>query len=145
MTRGYERVVVDTYAWVELFAGSEKGKAVKRVLSEAEELYTPDIVLAELARKYAREGLREDVIRARLKLIERLSTLVSINVEIASLVARAYQRLVENSRRRGLKAKPSLADAVILAIAWHLRARVLTGDKHFERLDENNMDRMMHV
>ncbi|MGQ9691076.1 MAG: hypothetical protein ACUVQY_07445 [Thermoproteota archaeon] len=40
------RIVVDSYAWVELFIGSEKGRLVKEKLSEADEVYTPDIVLA---------------------------------------------------------------------------------------------------
>ena len=55
------KIVVDTYAWIEIFIGSEKGSKVRDVILNAESVYTPDIVLAEISRKYAREGIAEDV------------------------------------------------------------------------------------
>jgi len=49
------KIVVDSYAWIELFAGSDKGEKVRRkYMEKSEEIYTPDIVLAEMARKYIR-------------------------------------------------------------------------------------------
>ena len=42
--------------------GSRKGQAVKEKLGSAEEVYTPDAVLAELARKFIREGLESNVV-----------------------------------------------------------------------------------
>ncbi|AEM39712.1 PilT protein domain protein [Pyrolobus fumarii 1A] len=135
MTR-VERLVVDTYAWIELFTGGPRATLVKSLLVDAEELYTPDIVLAELARKYMREDIDAKIVRERLKAVERLSTVVMIDVETAVLVGRAYRRLLDNAKRLGLKAKPSLADAIILAAAWRLKAKVLTGDMHFKNLEE---------
>ncbi len=136
MTRGFERVVVDTYAWIELFTNGPRAGLVKKVLLEAEELYTPDIVLAELARKYAREGVDAARVKQRLAVIERLSTILCIDPELAARIGDAHSKLLEHARKRGLKSKPSLADAVILAAAWVLRAKVLTGDQHFEGLPE---------
>ena len=46
-------VVLDTYAWVEYFRGSERGLVVKEFLEKGE-VVTPSITLAELARKYKR-------------------------------------------------------------------------------------------
>jgi len=43
------------------------------VLANADMVYTPDTVLAEIARKYLREGADEDVIIERLKLIVKCS------------------------------------------------------------------------
>jgi len=63
------KIVVDTYAWVELFIGSKKGLIVKENLGSAEEVYTPDIVLAELARKYRREGVEASEVEERLSKI----------------------------------------------------------------------------
>ncbi len=53
------KIVVDSCAWVELFIGSDKGAVIKEKLSDVEEILTPDIVLAELARKYRREGVND--------------------------------------------------------------------------------------
>ena len=46
----------DTYAWVEYFLGTDKGLKVRALLREKGG-YTPSIVLAEVSRKYLREGV----------------------------------------------------------------------------------------
>ncbi len=130
------RIVVDTYAWVEFFLGTEKGEVVKRLIFETDEVYTPDIVLAELARKYVREGVEESEVAKRVKAVEDVSTIVPVDHEAALLTAKAYLELVEHARALGLKKKPSLADAVVLAQARRLKARVVTGDPHFRGLPE---------
>ena len=57
------RIVVDSWAWIELFKASPAGRAAKQIIEEAENVFTPGIVLAELARKYLREG--EDIVAIR--------------------------------------------------------------------------------
>ena len=42
------RLVVGSYAWVELFLGSQKGLKVRRMIADADEVRTPDVVLAEI-------------------------------------------------------------------------------------------------
>ncbi|MDK2383479.1 MAG: PIN domain-containing protein, partial [Candidatus Korarchaeota archaeon] len=54
---GSRTLVVDSYAWIEYFLGSDKGKKVLEELRRAEEVITPSVVLAELAHKYFREGM----------------------------------------------------------------------------------------
>jgi hypothetical protein len=34
--------VIDSYAWIEHFIGSEKGREVKEIMENADEVYTPD-------------------------------------------------------------------------------------------------------
>jgi hypothetical protein len=51
------------------FLGTAKGDRTKRLISEAEEIRTPDIVLAEIARKYHREQLDHGILRTRLETI----------------------------------------------------------------------------
>jgi len=53
------KIVIDTYAWIELLIGSEKGQKAKELIENAEEAYTPGTVLAETARKFLREGADE--------------------------------------------------------------------------------------
>jgi predicted nucleic acid-binding protein len=50
------KIVADSYAWIEVFLGSAAGDDARRSMLEAEEVFTPDTVLAEIARKYNREG-----------------------------------------------------------------------------------------
>jgi predicted nucleic acid-binding protein len=61
-------VVYDTYAWVEYFLGTDKGLRVRTLLKE-EGGYTPSIVLAEISRKYLREGVNPETVRKRLLFI----------------------------------------------------------------------------
>ena len=48
-------IIVDTFAWVEYFLGSKKGKIVEEYLNE-NNLVTPSIVLIELSCKSAKEN-----------------------------------------------------------------------------------------
>ncbi len=128
------RTVIDTYAWVEIFIGSENGEKVKEILQKAEETYTPDVVIAEIARKYLREGIGEHEIRERLTTIEESSEITSINKDIAIESARCYFELAERAKTRKLKA-PSLFDAIVLATARTLDAKLVTGDEHFRGID----------
>ncbi len=57
--------MIDTYAWIEFFIGSEKGKIVKKYLLSENEIYTPSVVLAEIAGKYLRENISEKIVRKK--------------------------------------------------------------------------------
>ena len=63
------KIVVDAYAWIEIFIGSEEGKRAKENIEQASEAYTPDTVLAEVARKYLREGMKQETIDENLSRI----------------------------------------------------------------------------
>ncbi|MEM3699859.1 MAG: PIN domain-containing protein [Candidatus Bathyarchaeia archaeon] len=128
-------VVIDAYAWIEIFIGSQKGEKAKEILQEAEEAYTPDIVLAEIARKYIREGAKEQTISERLKTIEETSEITPIDKETAIESAKCYMQLTEKAKKEKLK-PPSLFDAIILATAKTLNAKIITGDEHFKNIKE---------
>lgn len=127
-------IVLDSYAWIEYFLGSDAGKVVKGIL-DAEEATTPSIVLAEIARKYLRERIEEKNVLERLLFITANSAIAEINADIGVSAAKAYSELLEKTRREKLN-KPSLADGIILATGRCLRAKILTGDEHFKGLDE---------
>ena len=48
-------VIVDAYAWIEFFRGSEAGKKLFDLIEKKTELVTPTMVIAELSFKYIRE------------------------------------------------------------------------------------------
>jgi predicted nucleic acid-binding protein len=129
------KIVIDAYAWVELFIGSEKGKKVKEAVEQADEVFTPDTVMAEVARKYHREGAEEQTICERLEAISATSSIVSINNELALEAAKCYMELLQKTKRAKLS-KPSLFDTITLATAKILKAKVITGNEHFKNLPE---------
>lgn len=127
-------IVTDSYAWIEYFLGSNSGRILKDYM-DAEELVTPSIVLAEVARKYLREGVREEHIVKRLDFIVASSILKEIDPELSITAAKAYLELSEKAKAKGLK-KPSLTDGIVLATGRTLKAKIITGDEHFKGLDE---------
>jgi len=129
------KIVVDAYAWIEFFLGSEAGLRAKKIIEEAENVLTPGTVLAEVARKYAREGASEPLIRKRLATILEASEQVDVDADLAVEVARAAVQLDASAASSGLR-KPSLFDGIVLASARRNRAKVLTGDEHFRGLAE---------
>ena len=125
-------VVLDTYAWIEYFIGSKKGQKVREFLIK-EDGKTPSIVLAEIARKYLREGFEEGEIRKRLEFIVAKTEIINIDVKISIKAAELYFKLLDHARKGGLRT-PSLADALIYAMALLSGERLLTGDKLFKGL-----------
>jgi len=59
------RYIIDSYAWLEYFMGTEAGRGVKEIIdSEADEKLTPSICLAET---YAKILKTEDEKKAELR------------------------------------------------------------------------------
>jgi len=129
------KIVVDSYAWIEVFAGTRKGEKAKEVIGKADAVLTPDIVLAEIARKYIREGLTERTVKERLIMISEASQVIAIDASIAFEAARAYFELKERAKDKGLR-EPSLFDAIVLGSSRVLNANIITGDEHFKDMPE---------
>jgi predicted nucleic acid-binding protein len=129
------KIVIDAYAWIEFFTGSEEGCRVKEMLESADEVYTPDTVLAEIARKYIREGADGKTVEARLEIISAVSNISYIDAELALEAARCYLELAAKARETKLNL-PSLFDAIVLATGRTLKSKIVTGDEHFKNLPE---------
>lgn len=127
-------MVFDSYAWIEYFLGSDSGKVVKNYI-DVEEVITPSIVLAEVARKYLREGMNEEDVDKRLNFIAANSTVLNIDVELSMAAAKAYFELFEKAKMERLKS-PSLTDGIVLATGRILGAKIVTGDEHFKGFAE---------
>ena len=129
------KIIIDSWAWVEILKLSEAGKAAKGEVERAEDVLTPAIVLAELARKYIREGADQLTVRRWLQGIAEATEVYGIDTELAMMSALASIELAEKSKKEKLE-PPGLGDALVLATARANRARVLTGDLHFKGLQE---------
>ncbi len=112
-----------------------KGGRVRDLIETGEEAYTPDSVLAELSRKYLREGSSEKQVRERLATVQGASHVMPITSDLALAASRAYFDLVANARRRRLRL-PSLFDGLVLGAARLKEAKVVTGDPHFKDMPE---------
>ncbi len=129
------KIVIDAYAWIEFFIGSEKGQKVKELLENSDEAYTPGTVLAEIARKYNREGADEKTVEARLQTISSASNITQLDIRVALETAKCYTELVATAKKSRLTT-PSLFDAIVLATGRTLSSKIITGDEHFRNLPE---------
>lgn len=128
-------LVFDSYAWVEYFIGSRSGAAVMEHLEGRESIVTPDIVLAEIARKYIREGISAEETKKRLYFIAARSEIKGIDADLSLSAAKAWSELMRRAKREKL-GRPSLTDAIVLAMARCYGGKLLTGDAHLLQLPE---------
>jgi predicted nucleic acid-binding protein len=129
------KIVVDTYAWIELLIGSEKGNKVKELIENAQEVYTPSTVLAETARKFFREGIDEKTIKMWLEIITTASVITQIDSATALEAAKCHMELAKKAKI-SKQNTPSLFDAIVYATARINQCEILTGDEHFKNLHE---------
>ena len=77
------KIVVDSFAWIELFLESSKGSKVKEIIDNTDEVYIPDSVLAEIACKHVREGAQEATVDERLEQITAASNIAYLDTKTA--------------------------------------------------------------
>lgn len=119
-------IVIDTFAWVEYFLGSKKGKIVEEYLNE-NDLVTPSIVLIELSCKSAKENWNFGKL---LSFIKSKSNILGIKESVIEKCGKIY------IRERNKKGKFGMNDATIWAVAESINAKILTGDEHFKDYKE---------
>lgn len=122
-------MLLDSYAWLEYFAGSEAGARVRRHMSDAPVIHTAPIVLAEVYSKVARTSGHEAADQALRHILDR-SAVTPADEDIALAAARIHVEGKAADRTFGM------ADAFVLATARFRGVRVLTGDPHFRLFDD---------
>lgn len=117
--------VIDAYAWVEYFRGSDEGRVAKDYI-ERRICATSAITMAELNEKYKREGrnFEEDS-----EFIISKTKIVNVNTEIA--LAAGEINFINKKKIKNW----GMADSIILATSQLLNAKVVTGDEHFRNLN----------
>jgi len=127
------RYIMDSYAWLEYFMGTEAGQKVKQIIdTEAYEKLTPSICLAET---YAKILKTEDEQKAELRraFIKSRSALIPLDENLA--VEAAKTDVAMKKKVQGW----SLADSIVLSTARDRQGKVVTGDPHFRGLAEAHM------
>jgi len=127
------RYVIDSYAWLEYFMGTEAGRRVKEIIdSEADEKLTPSICLAETYAKILKTE-DEDKAELRREFIKSRSALIPLDEDLA--VAAAKTDIAMKKKVQGW----GLADSIVLSTARDRNGKVVTGDSHFRGLTEAHM------
>ena len=121
-----DAAVIDSFAWIEYFAGSEKGELAKKYIESGRSI-TPTIIIAELSAKYAK--LKEDF-DPKLRFINLKSRIVALDEDIAKLAGTI------NVERKSKIDRWGIVDSIVLATARIQKVRVVTGDEHFRDLQE---------
>ena len=119
--------VIDSYAWVEYFRGTDSGKQVRSYV-EGDSATTSALTLAELKEKYLQEkwpSFDED-----LGFIVARTPVTPVDRQISLLAGEI------NYERKKTKRDWGMADSVILATARSGSAKVVTGDRHFDGLSD---------
>ncbi|MBI2184855.1 MAG: type II toxin-antitoxin system VapC family toxin [Thaumarchaeota archaeon] len=112
--------LLDSFAWIEYFTGSERGTKIKDHIEGTEPLYTSSICLTEIKARYQRD--KKDP-TTRLEFIIERSFILNLDTETALLAADIKQKY-------GLHT----VDAIIYATAQRRDLVVVTGDQHFKGL-----------
>jgi len=116
-------LLLDTYAWVEFFNGTKKGKKVKAIL-EKENCFTSAICLAELSEWIERENLDR---KEKMHEVKALSSILGLDLETLELAG--LLKVQKRKQEKGF----GLIDAIILATAKIHGLKIVTGDKHFKQ------------
>jgi predicted nucleic acid-binding protein len=124
-----KRVVLDSWAWIAYFDGTEAGERVDEAISDSE-VFTSPVSIAEVVSKAERKG--KDAGEA-FDFMVSLSKTVEMDAGFAKEVGRLHAALKRS------RPNLSLADAFALQTARSLNARLLTGDPDFEGMKEAEM------
>ncbi len=124
------KYVIDSYAWLEYFMGTQKGEKAKSVIDLPEnEKFTPSICVAEVYAKILKVE-DENMAETRRSFMRGRSAIVALNEAIAVQAAKMDVSLKKTVDGWGL------ADSIVLATAKSKGCKVLTGDKHFAGLED---------
>ena len=117
-------MLLDTYAWIEFFQGSEKGKKVENILKR-EKCYTGIVSLAEVIEWCLKNDFNP---KKFLDIINKGSIVIGLN---ESIVLLAGEINFQNKKRIS---NWGMIDSLIYATTLFYELKVITGDKHFQDL-----------
>ncbi|KXB02068.1 hypothetical protein AKJ44_01430 [candidate division MSBL1 archaeon SCGC-AAA261F17] len=118
-------VLVDSWAWIEYFKGSEAGGRAREIIEDpSETIILSTINIAEVYRRIL-EDYDETKAEEKREVMKDRSFVHPVDEDIAVDSAK-----IKIERRWGL------GDSIIYATAKRENAKVLTGDPHFKGLEE---------
>lgn len=120
------KYIVDAWAWIEYFIGSNYGLKVNDILEDpTAEVYTCAITIAEVVSKTAREKRNAE---QAYDLLLSNSMIIKIDEENSKQAGLFHFKMRQTRKDFGI------SDAFVLAAANKLEAKIITGDPHFKGL-----------
>lgn len=117
--------LIDSYAWIEYFEGSEKGKKAGQFIESGNSI-TPSICVAEITEKYKSKGMLYD---KYLNFIIAKTSIASLDLKTAVVAGEINVNLKKAVKDWGT------ADSIILATSKLLGLKIVTGDRHFKNME----------
>lgn len=117
-------VLIDSWAWIEFFKGSEAGRDVKGYIDDDQDIIISTINLAEVYRwilRYYNENVAEEKRRA----MKERCILINVDEGIAINAAKIKHNL-----------KWGLGDSIVYATAKRESSKVVTGDSDFKGMED---------
>ena len=131
MTEAEKKFIVDSWAWIEYFEGSQTGKKVADIVEdEKNTVICSSLTLAEIVSKFARKQMDFKEVVYGITSLSRV-------IEVDELMAVSSGE-IHASVRKYIK-DFGLVDAFLLSIARSSHAKILTGDPHFKGFPEATM------
>ncbi len=127
MTPTSDLLVVDSWAWLELFSGSEKGRAADQEIAKSRGAFTCAVTLAEVVSVAARRKRPSD---------KMVSAITNLSRVVSPSPADAVEAGLIHSEARRHAPNFSLSDAFVLQAARKLGGKVLTADPDFRGIKE---------
>ena len=118
-------VLIDSWAWIEYFKGSEKGSKAAKHIEGDEKIIVSTINVAEVFRHTLEKRSQKDA-ESAISYMLNASFVIPVSIEIS----------VESAKIKHEK-KWGLGDSIILATAKQNNATVVTGDDDF--INESNV------
>ena len=120
------RVVIDTSAWIEYLTGGKYAKKVQKYLTECD-CFDNSIIVAEAISFAKRKGVDDTIL---------LNAMLSHSKTIPFTHELAVKTGLFHAKIRKEKPSFGMADASIYITAKHIKAKILTKDKHFKNFKE---------
>ncbi|MFH1323534.1 MAG: PIN domain-containing protein [Methanobacteriota archaeon] len=116
--------IIDTYAWVEYFTGSDRGKKVKKIVEDKDNtIITPECCLAEIKGWCIREKYDFDEMYSLVRKISDIECVLTQDWLDAAAIRSEMRKTLKDFR---------MIDALIIAQQKRMRCRVVSGDPHFK-------------
>ena len=121
------RYIVDAWAWIEYFRGSKSGSKLNEILEDpTTDVYVSAITIAEVTSKLARDGID---VEAAYDILLSNSQVIKVDEQISKQAGFLHSEMRQTIKDFGV------ADALVLATANKLGAKIITGDPHFKGLE----------
>lgn len=117
-------VLIDSWAWIEYFKGSDRGVEVKKVLEDTDEEVIVSAVNISEVYRWVLSGYDEKTAMEMNEVIKKRSMIIDLNEDLAVEAARLKH-----------KKKWGLGDSIVYATAQKQKARIMTGDPDFKGED----------